>query len=338
MKSFRSNPIPREDGFSLLELLAALGILLIISGATLSAVNYYQKNYSRTQQLTDMHSGVRGAVELMTQEISQAGLINSLDSTAANINASLSLSSTGSPIAQTVPVDNASLFYAGEELQVDTGANQETVVVASIVDATHISGIFTKNHTSGAALYAVGTIAEGVVPPPNPSTYDKTTCCDTLQIIGDVNGDGTLQFVEYKCDWSYVDGTGATVPSLTRSQSKITPNGAKSAAVALVKHIKKNPIPSGGTTNTPCFLFDTRNLSVTETDGTTLNYWYTTNVSLTLTVETDKKDLQTNQTLTMTKSFLDLSPRNVNGAYQLAQTSQPGRILARPTGNPTWLP
>lgn len=72
-------------------------------------------------------------------------------------------------------------------------------------------------------------------------------------------------------------------------------------------------------------------------DNTSVTYTYTTNISLTLTVQTAQKDPQTQQYLTMTKSFLDLSPRNINGAYQLALNAQGGRTLARPT-TPSWLP
>jgi len=337
MNRFHAMQARHESGFSLLELLVSVAVMMVIVGSALGAVNFYQRNYVKTQSLTDMHSGVRGAVELMTHEISQAGLINSLDAVAANIDATLSVSQTGNPVAQTVTVNNSSIFYSGEEVQVDTGNNQETVVVASVVDSTHISGIFTRNHATGAPVYAIGTIAEGIVPPSNPGTYDPAACCDTLQIIGDVNADGNLQFVEYKCDWNYVDSSGATVPTLTRSMTQISA-AAKNAAVPLMKGIIKNPIPSGGTQATPCFNFKLQNLSITKTNGVTLSYWYTTNISLTLTVQTMQRDPQTNQFLTMTKSFLDLSPRNVNGAFQLAQTSQSGRILARPTGSPSWLP
>jgi hypothetical protein len=327
-----------EGGFSLFELLVAVGMLMVIVGSALAAVSFYQRNYVKTELLTDMHSGVRGAVELMTQEISQAGLINSLDAVAANIDATFSLDATGNAtIAQTVKVNNSAIFYPNEEVQVDTGNNQETVVIQSIVDSTHLSGIFTKTHLPGAPIYAIGVIAEGVVPPDKYGTYDPTICCDVLQIIGDVNANGTLQMVEYKCDWAFVDNTGNTIWALTRSETPISA-ATKSAAVPLVKGIQKNPIPAGGTVATPCFNFKLQNVSVTRTNGAALSYWYTTNISLTLTAQTSKADPQTNQVLTMTKSFLDISPRNVNGAFQLAQTSEPGRILARPSGTPSWLP
>lgn len=331
MKTIHKTATRAEGGFTLLELMAGLAILLVISSAAFELMGYYQRNYRTTQLTSDMHSTVRGAVELMTQEISQAGLINSVDGI---LNTTLSSSDIASGSSQAVSVGNAALFYPNEQLQVDTGINAEVIVITAVDTSKNtITAVFAKNHVKGTPIYAIGTIAEGIVPPASP--YSSATCCDILQIIGDVNADGNLYLVEYKCDWAYTIN-GVTVPSLTRSSTQINAS-SKSAAVPLVESILRNPIPSGGTTPTPCFQFNSSTATTMRPDNTSVTYTYTTNISLTLTVQTAQKDPQTQQYLTMTKSFLDLSPRNINGAYQLALNAQGGRTLARPT-TPSWLP
>src|SRR5215470_13523596 len=64
-----------DKGFSLLEMLISLIILLIASGAAFRALAYYQRSYGSSQLRADMHMGVRSALELMAQEVNQAGLL-----------------------------------------------------------------------------------------------------------------------------------------------------------------------------------------------------------------------------------------------------------------------
>jgi len=54
----------RVAGFSLLELMVSIVVLLVIAGSTLYAVNYYQQSYTRTENVSDMFENVRGVAEL----------------------------------------------------------------------------------------------------------------------------------------------------------------------------------------------------------------------------------------------------------------------------------
>ena len=67
----------REHGFSMVELLVSLTVMLLVAGAALSVLSYAQKMYSTQQMQADMHGGLRGAFELMSQEIGQAGALSS---------------------------------------------------------------------------------------------------------------------------------------------------------------------------------------------------------------------------------------------------------------------
>src|SRR5437660_12257918 len=66
----------KNEGFSLLELLISLAILLTVSGSAFEVLSYYQKAYLSTEMRADVHSGIRAALALMTQEITQAGLLS----------------------------------------------------------------------------------------------------------------------------------------------------------------------------------------------------------------------------------------------------------------------
>ena len=64
-----------ESGFSLVELLVATGLLLVVSSIVTSALLQMTKHQQTIWNRTEMHSGVRGATELLQQEVGQAGRI-----------------------------------------------------------------------------------------------------------------------------------------------------------------------------------------------------------------------------------------------------------------------
>src|SRR5262245_53096569 len=109
-----------QKGFSLLEMLFSVVIMLVASGAAFRALGYYQQNYGSTQLRADMHQGIRGALELMTQEVNQAGLLNFAPRT-------LSAAVTSSVTAQTVGLNSVDAIFVGEKLVVDTNDFQEEV-------------------------------------------------------------------------------------------------------------------------------------------------------------------------------------------------------------------
>src|SRR6185295_10991037 len=62
-----------EDGFTLPELLVATGILLVVSSIVTNALLQMTNQQQTIWNRTEMHSGVRGATELLQQEVGQAG-------------------------------------------------------------------------------------------------------------------------------------------------------------------------------------------------------------------------------------------------------------------------
>lgn len=281
-----------QSGFSLLELTASMAILMVIGGAAFSSLVGYQRSYQSTMSQVDMHSGVRSAVELATQEVGQAGVI-------PNNNYSLvgAVTAAGS---QTVGINTATALYVGELLTVDTGNSQEVVTVTGLTTTPNaITASFAQTHTGNVPVQALGVFGQGIM---------TTSTANQLRIFGDINADGNLEYVHYDCD--YVNN------QLTRSVTIISPTmpTTSNAGVVLVQNLQPNP------NGTACFTYTT-----TTVNGTS----YYTSVGMTLTTQTAIRDPQTNQYTLMTKSFLNLSPRNVVAAVEL-NTANMNTMLQNP--------
>jgi prepilin-type N-terminal cleavage/methylation domain-containing protein len=291
----------KKTGFSLLELLASISILLVIAGGAFSALSYYQRMYQVTELAADMHDSTRSAMDLMAQEIGQAGLLSSASSQVTTLGAAV----TGSGTVQSVAFTSASSVFVGEKLTVDVGSNQELVAVTA-KSSNNVTGIFGKNHTNAAVVNASGIFPQGVL---------TTSNANQLQLVGDINGDGTLVYVEYNCN-NQAPGPG----TLTRSITPITA-ASKNAASILVDAVMPNP---GGTA---CFQYP----SPLPTAG---GFTFVPQVGVTLTLQSSSRDPVTGAYLTITKQALDLVPRNVQMGLTMANAGVTDRLQPAPPGVP----
>src|SRR5258706_6725554 len=64
-----------EAGFTLVEMLVSTGLLLVVSSIVTSALLQLTNHQQTIWNRTEMHSGVRGATELLQQEVGQAGRV-----------------------------------------------------------------------------------------------------------------------------------------------------------------------------------------------------------------------------------------------------------------------
>ncbi len=306
----------QHDGFSLLEMMVSLAVMLVVASAAFYTLDQSQKVYGSQQLQSDMHATLRSAFELMSQEIGQAGSVDFAPTT-------LSAAVTGSTSAQTATLASSANIFVGEELTVDTGANQETVQVTSLPGTNEVKGIFTLSHASGAAVTAYGVFPNGILAPTTGAGSN------TLQIFGDINANQTLTYVEYDCN----PGTSSAPGTLTRSITTVAPGtSTTNASQVLLNTLVANPPVAG--VPTPCF---TPSMgvggSVTAGNCTVGSTSYTcvTDMQIMLTVQTAEEDPQTHQFITETKSFLNISSRNVFAAYIIATTPSPTASLMQPT-------
>jgi prepilin-type N-terminal cleavage/methylation domain-containing protein len=315
----------RDSGFSLVELMVAMAIMLLISGAAVTALLKMTSTQATIWNRTQMHSGIRGATEVLQQEVGQAGRITlgGAVSTTAN--------STGCTVGgctTTLTVASTANMFQGERLVVDTGASQETLRIVSINSATGLTVAAVsasgkvKDHNNNVPLQVFGAFSAGVVPPlvsPSAyapgapaSTFANGSTGDTLKLFGDINADGNMVYIEYKCDLSTTPG------NLTRNVmpwNQATASAAATASQILLSNITSNPDSS------PCFTYQLSRVDTT---------YFVTDVAITLTVQTQLIDPVTKQFQKETKALLNVSPRNVFSAWQLASLGIPERVQPTP--------
>jgi hypothetical protein len=140
-----------------------------------------------------------------------------------------------------------------------------------------------------------------------------------LKLYGDINGDGTMVYVEYVCD--PVGGPGPGTGNLYRNvmpYDQAPPKAAPTTGQVLLGNIQTNP---GGTA---CFTYMPSPLPVVNGNS------YVLDVAITLTVNTQVIDPLTRQFQTETKALLNVSPRNVFNVWQLASAGVIERVQPMP--------
>src|SRR5258708_5891115 len=170
-----------QTGFTLLETMVSLAVLLAVSAIVMGGMNQMMKTQGTVANRTEMHTSVRDATEVLEQEIGQAGKISL---PAAPVGGWLMLTPvavlTDAPV--TVPVSfsptllnaNGAVLFDGELLLVDTGRNQETVTLTcgpiaaptpGLCTTTWTAGPFLNSHGLNVPVTAPGAFSTGVVPP-----------------------------------------------------------------------------------------------------------------------------------------------------------------------------
>ena len=318
-------------GFTLLEMMAALLVLLVVAGIVMSGMGQMMNSQSQIANRTEMHAGVRSATELLQQEIGQAGKV-SLGSPTANISlasavtvGSSSLSFNTSTGGSTPSSCGNCTVYPNEYLTVDVGTFQETVQVTGTV--TSPTATFVYAHASGAPVSALGAFATGIVPPQSaPASYTSGSAGTVLKLYGDINNDGNMLYVEYTC----AQGTVTSPGFLYRNEMAIT--AASKPAVDNTMILLNNLLPNPNDANNnavPCFNYQVQPLG---------SGYVVTDVAVTLTVQPQNPDPQTGALVPETKALLNISPRNVFEVFDTAKLVDPTRAQAIPASVTSLLP
>ena len=304
----------RQTGFSLLEMMVAMVILLVVAGIVMRGMMQMMLTQGTIANRTEMHSSVRSATELLQQEIGQAGRVT-LPVTTTPVTITTPVTTANLGTSMPITVTDATGMFNGEKLVIDTGDSEETVAISNLdlssntFNATFIS----FPHAAGALVRVSGAFASGIVPP----TATNGSTGYLLKLYGDINDDGNMVYVEYKCD--------TTGGNLYRNVVPIAPGATKpavNASMIVLSNLLPNPPNPGSGTAAPCFQYQTQ----TVTPDT-----YVVDVSVTLTVQTQYKDPQTHQFQTETKALLNVSPRNIFDGWELASAGVSNRIQPMPS-------
>jgi len=326
-----------ERGFSLIELLVSTCVLLLIMGAVMTAMRQQTQQQQTIWNRTEMHSGVRGATELMQQEIGQAGRVAS--PVPITLQAAAPASATCDPAnpatnAATVavnPVATASVAQlwanAGAYALLTTldGPNRETVQLSAFnaaVNPPTISACFLQTHAAGTTIDVEGAFGSGIIPPapgvvPGFAGVANGSTATVLKMFGDINGDGNLVYVEYTCN------TNPGINKLYRNSMAFNAAAkpALSDAVVLLNNIQPDP---GGLPG--CFTYQVATPIAIQGQ----QVGFVLDVAITLTIQTQLRDPVTKQFQQETKALLNVSPRNVFNAWLLAQGLYTDRVQSTP--------
>jgi prepilin-type N-terminal cleavage/methylation domain-containing protein len=341
-----------QTGFTLLETMVSLMVLLAVSAIVMGGMNQMMKTQGTVANRTEMHTSVRDATEVLEQEIGQAGKISL---PAAPVGGWLMLTPvavpTDAPVTATVSFSpgllnvNGAVLFDGELLLVDTGRNQETVTLTcgpiaaptpGLCTTTWTAGPFLNSHALNVPVTAPGAFSTGVVPPAAgvtagyagyancaPAVAPCGSTANVLKLYGDVNGDGNMLYVEYNCK----PGTPAAPGFLYRNQMAFNaPAGSKppvDPSMIVLSNVLTNPADANGVV-APCFTYQVI------TVGLNAEFSFVTDVAVTLTVQTPLQDPQTHQFQRETKALLNVSPRNVFNAFLLARQDITNRVQPMP--------
>src|SRR5438067_11846180 len=163
-----------QEGFSLAELLIAMAIMLLISGAATTALLKMSTTQATIWNRTQMHSGIRGATEVLQQEVGQAGRIS--------LPAPVTLTANVAAAATTLPVSSVTGMFAGEKLTVGTGSSSETLAISAVGSTSATTATAAKSaHSSGDPVAALGGFSAGVV----PTSTTNGSSASVLKLFGD---------------------------------------------------------------------------------------------------------------------------------------------------------
>jgi type II secretory pathway pseudopilin PulG len=292
-----------ERGFTILELVISVAIMMVISGLMLQGVADMTRANQDQANRSDMHAGIRNATALLQQEVGQAGRVA--------FPAPVTLTGAVAPGSTWVGVSSTANMFVGMRLVVAQGGTEEVIELTGVnTGANQIQATFDEPHGAGSRVMPAGGFASGIV----PTTMANGSTASVLKILGDVNGDGSLVYVEYICDWvggrlfrNMMPFDAATKPAVTVEQ-------------ILMDNLLPNPPDPDGTVP-PCFAYQEQTIS-----GTT----YVINVAIMTTVRTQDRHPITGEFMVVTKALLNVAPRNVFHSWQAASLGLGNRIQPLP--------
>jgi len=344
-----------QSGFTLLELLISVALLVILSGAILGGLGSVQNSYRGDELRSSLNQEVRATMEIISQEIGQAGLPpsgisgNSLYAGSGADGALATLSGSVTAGATSATVSDTTRLQGGMMVVVDTGANAELLQIVSPANPITVATVdntpgFQKAHAASAALYPQGVYPNGIyftTPTAIPLVINTTSAFSyqSLIMFGDITGTGKLTIVQYNCPIANAALTpGSTVAQSANLATYMDPNSVQWGPLTRTEYDYSDS--SGLWTSSTANMLDlVRVATVTyaqnhSADGCRFDYnvvtpsavnWYmTTSVNVTIIAESVRADPTTARAGTTTgtpvvvaKSFMNIQPRNILNAYNM---------------------
>jgi prepilin-type N-terminal cleavage/methylation domain-containing protein len=261
-----------QAGFSLVELLVSVAIIVLLMSAVFPFLFQSQKNYQDNQVVSEANQSARAAMEVMSQEIGQAGFNPNFSVAKAS---SVLVAVSSSP--QCVTLSDINEINPGDWVSVDTGPNHELVEVLSTSNVSgtsctapnQIQGVFLMSHDGATTPFPVISYkmpyGSGILQNTGTSSDQR------LEFFGDINQDGVIRYIVYSLSpvspatTVSINGTTFTLYSLYRSVTTVpfrtlpppstyTPP-ANNQASPLVTNVLYNTTNQSGPTGQPIFAY-----------------------------------------------------------------------------------
>lgn len=356
----------QQAGFTLMETMVSLVVLLGVSAIVMSGMMQMMKTQGTITNRTEMHTSVRSATELLEQEIGQAGKISLPTALAPAGWQFLSLvSNVATPDAPVTLVGNANFtpgmpLYEGEWVTVDTGQARESVqlvcpagIGACPIGTPSWTATFVWPHTPPVPASVQGAFSTGIVPPAMPAVpgaltnvppgytgypmypttpvypYANAPAQGSTGSVLKLYGDLNGDGNMWYVEYTCVQGTPAVPGFLYRNQVPWTSTviPPNDPTMIVLTGVLTNPNDASGSP-VPCFKYQLQ--TIDGANAAAEDRAFVTDVAVTLTVQTPNKDPQTAQFQTETKALLNISPRNVYDAWQSATLSYSNRVQPMP--------
>lgn len=331
-----------SSGFSLIEMTISVLITMLLMSAVFPFIIQAQKKLQGTQVEAESNQGARGAMELMTQEIGQAGYNPNFS---ANRTCALPVTANADP--QCVTVNSISNIGTGDWLSVDTGVNNEfvqvtgTTATGACAAANQVQAVFIMNHTAPSTTFPFRVASYKLPYPTGIMTGASTSSDHVLEFYGDINDDGVINYVVYSLQPTTtpsttlsINGQNYTLYNLMRSITPVTfaAGATNSAASPVVRNVLYQDVTIAnptGPTGKPLFAYPSTILvgivpNLTSVVGT---------VVITMCVAVNPQNIETNQVEWRIMST-QIRPLNLSAAVQVSQAGGYKFLPVTPAGLP----
>lgn len=348
---------PLQGGFSLLEMMISVLIILLLMSAVFPFIMQSQKRFQGNEVVSESNQSARAALEVMSQEIGQAGYNPQFY---PNKTSSTTVALNGTPYWCMTISDSTGLtgIHPGDWVSVDTGANNELLEVFATSASNLISAspnvcqpgsptapwIEVKPLMNHTAPYQVASYK---MPYGGGLLYlsdQSLSNSNRLEFYGDINQDGNINFVQYSISPMVpaasvtINGVSYNLYNLYRSiQSVAFPSlptvgyGGETNAIAspMVQKVLFNPTTLQGPTGAAIFSYpDTITVGVIPNQITVVG-----TIKITLCVAVNPQSLETGVVQWYTMAT-QIRPLNLSAAINVNNTN--GGLYLPP--NPKSLP
>jgi prepilin-type N-terminal cleavage/methylation domain-containing protein len=222
-QSFMVRSESSRSGFTLLELLVSLVVLLIVITGSFSLFVNAVKISKSELTVSQQDQIVKTTLQLISTEIEQAG---------GNPDPKIrlpKLQSATTPGNNTIDVDRTEGLNIGNLITLDpTGGSPEILTITSVTrtnsNPTQPGSITVSPNVTGVHIPASAIttknlpIKDGILYAPPVGRPAWSSDGSTLRIFGDLNDNGAFYYTEYQ----YIPGSGSTPGRITRASEMVT--------------------------------------------------------------------------------------------------------------------